>query len=177
MSDEKRFFLLKTVLMCGFLITLSPTHAQTRHQSEIPATLLSVIDEDDRNCVLNEGGIRKHVRVAPIRLAPKGKQILIRGSDSCLCGAQNCPFWIYRKVTGQYELLLKGIGSTKVNAGRKLAFGYRDLITETHASANETLIRTYRFDGKHYQASRCVSRDYFDDNGRPVKVPVFRPCE
>ncbi|HJZ82929.1 MAG TPA: TlpA disulfide reductase family protein, partial [Pyrinomonadaceae bacterium] len=95
----------------------------------------------------------------------------------CLCGAQNCQFWIYRRTGKKYELLLRGPGSTKVMAGGHAAKGYRDVISESHASAVETIVRTYRYDGQQYQALRCISRAYYDDNGKYTKKPIDRPCE
>jgi hypothetical protein len=159
-------------------IMASTGHGQTRSRLNAPKELLDVLDPDDRNCVVTNGGLSKSVSVQPIQLAAdRSRQILVRGSGLCLCGAQNCAFWIYRKIGGKYELLLKGTGSTKVRAGQKSAKGYRDVISESHASANETILRTYRYDGTQYQLQSCVNRAYYDDNGNYVKKPIDRPCE
>jgi thiol-disulfide isomerase/thioredoxin len=152
--------------------------AQTRSGLNAPKELLDVLDKEDRDCVVTNGGLSKSVRVQAIQLAADhSRQILVRGSGLCLCGAQNCGFWIYRKTGNRYELLLKGTGSTKVRAGEKSAKGYRDVISESHASANETILRTYRYDGSQYQVQSCVNRAYYDDNGKYVKKPIDRPCE
>ena len=61
--------------------------------------------------------------------------------------------------------------------GRSLvARRYRDIVSESHASAIETIVRTYRFDGSEYRLARCLSRAYYDDNGKPTKDPISRPC-
>ena len=104
------------------------------------------------------------------------RMLLVRGSGSCLCGAQNCGFWVYRQKNRNYQLLLKGAGSIKVNAARNSSNGYRDIVSESHASAIETIVRTYRFNGADYQLARCLSRAYYDDHGKPTKVPISRPC-
>src|SRR5262245_24053705 len=176
MSDKSKIPLL---MACAFLILLVSAvgHGQTRTRLRAPKALLELIDPEDRDCV-KETGLDKSVTVRPIRLASdRSQQLLIRGSGSCLCGAQNCGFWIYRKIGSKYELLLKGIGSTRVRAGQKSAKGYRDVISESHASAMETIVRTYRYDGSQYQMQRCVNRAYYDDNGNSTKKPVERPCE
>src|SRR4051812_46162226 len=85
---------------CGFLIMAATSIAfgQNRRRIQPPGTLLDVLDKEDRECVLTNGGLSKAVSVQSIRLAADGtNQLLIRGSGTCLCGAQNCGFWIYRK--------------------------------------------------------------------------------
>lgn len=162
--------LIASVLAICIVSTTS--YAQRRPRLKAPAALLEVIDKDDLNCV-TQSGLAKSVTVTPIKLArDRTQQLLISGAGFCLCGAQNCAFWIYRKRGSNYELLLTGAGSRKVSAGGTAAHGYRDVVSQSHASAAETIIRTYRFDGARYQLKRCVSRAFYDDNGHPT----YRPC-
>ena len=168
------------LVICGAVLTIfaASTSAQRRVRIPPPMSLLDVLDKDDRECVLTNGGLSKSVTVRSIRLGSDGtRQLLVRGSGSCLCGAQNCGFWVYRKRNQNYELLLKGAGSTRVNAARNSSQGYRDIVSQSHASAIETIVRTYRFNGSEYRLARCVSRAYYDDNGNPTKVPISRPCQ
>ena len=168
--------LVVSAILISILATVS--HGQTRARMKAPKELLDVLDPDDRNCVVTSGGLSKSVSVQTIQLAAgHSSQILVRGSGLCLCGAQNCGFWIYRKTNNRYELLLTGTGSTKVRAGQNTTKGYRDVISESHASANETILRTYRYDGNQYQVQSCVNRAYYDDNGKFVKKPIDRPCQ
>jgi peroxiredoxin len=154
----------------------SSTRAQRRHPPKAPNNLLATLDQDDRHCV-QQSGLDKSVAVTPIQLAVnRRRQILVRGSGLCLCGAQNCAFWIYQKTGQNYELLLKGTGSTKVEAVRASAKGYRNVVSESHASASETIVRTYRYDGSRYQLLTCVNRAYYDDNGKYTTKPTNRPC-
>lgn len=167
-------FLFMVALMG--LIFSAPCQGQRRSRLKAPKALLDLIDKDDRDCVL-QTGLQKSVSVTPIQLAHDGtRQILIKGAGVCLCGAQNCPFWIYRKSGNDYELLLTGTGSTRVRAGRRSAKRYRDVISQSHASAAETIIRTYRYDGARYQLTHCVNRAYYDDNGTYTKRPTYRSC-
>ena len=167
------------ILIACLLFSLQPgvSQGQSRRHLSAPIALLEILDKEDRDCVVTNGGLGKAVHVQSIQLAAgRTTQILVRGSGLCLCGAQNCLFWIYRKTGNRYELLLSGTGSRKVRAGHKSAHGYRDVITESHASANETILRTYRYDGSQYQLERCVNRAYYDDNGNYTKKPTYRPC-
>jgi peroxiredoxin len=163
---------------CGVLMNVaaSVTKAQQRVRISAPASLLEILDKDDRDCVLTNGGLRKSATVQSIRLVHGTRQLLVRGSGSCLCGAQNCGFWVYRKNGSKYELLLEGAGSIKVSAARTSANGYRDIVSQSHASAAETIIRTYRYDGSRYQLLNCVNRAYYDDRGKYTRYPTNRPC-
>jgi hypothetical protein len=178
MSDKIRFPLVGIFIANAFLISILSVHtqAQTKRRLAAPKSLLEVLEPEDRDCVL-QSGLNSSVTVQAIQLAGRSRQILVRGSGLCLCGAQNCGFWIYRKTGNGYELLLKGIASVKVRAANTVAKGYRDIVSETHASANEIIVRNYRYDGRAYQLQRCVNRAYYDDNGKFTKEPNYRPCE
>src|SRR3954469_9343414 len=106
---------------CGILILIATSiaHGQNRSRLQPPKALPDMFQKEDRDCVLTNGGLSKAVSVQSIRLAADGtSQLLIRGSGMCLCGAQNCGFWIYRKKSRDYELLLAGTGATKVRAAK-----------------------------------------------------------
>ena len=167
------------LIISGFLILIfsAGVYAQRTQRLEAPNALLELLHKEDRDCV-TQSGLNKSVTVRRIRLArDRTQQILIRGAGLCLCGAQNCGFWIYRKTGGDYKLLLQGTGSVKVTIGRQSARGYRDVISYSHASAAETIIRTYRYDGSQYQLQRCVDSANYDDNGKYIKKPISRPCD
>jgi hypothetical protein len=159
-------------------VTRAATFSPKPRRIKVPESVTRDLDDEDRNCVVSDGGINKHVRAELFSLAAKNsREVLVRGSGLCLCGAQNCGFWIYRSVAGRHELLLKGIGANKILRGRTVANGYRDVIAESHASAIQTIVRTYRFDGTQYKLHRCVSRDYFDGQGNELNQPRLTPCQ
>lgn len=177
MPDQIRFPLVGIIIASAFLLSISVnTQAQTKRRLPAPKSLLEVLDAEDRDCVL-QSGLDKSVTVQPIPLARQGGQVLVRGSGLCLCGAQNCGFWIYRRTGNKDELLLKGVGSVRVRIGKSAAKGYRDIVADSHASAAETIVRTYRYDGRAYQLQRCVNVAYYDDNGKYTSKPHYRPCE
>jgi len=155
----------------------SPSIAGQTRPPLAPKSLLTELDKEDRDCVVNNGGLTKNVTVESIKLTLKTPQILVKGSGVCLCGAQNCGFWIYQQKGNHAELLLKGAGATKVTPGQHFSKGYRDVISESHASAIENIIRAYRYDGSRYQLQKCVSRSFFDNSGKQTNMPLERPCE
>ena len=177
MNDQTRLPTMVVLMMFGIIMLGGSPHAAAQSRPlQAPTSLLAELEKEDRDCVVNNGGLAKNVRVEPIKLTSKRPQILVKGSGVCLCGAQNCGFWIYQRKGNKTELLLKGAGATKVRAGRYLSNGFRDVISESHASAIEKIIRTYRYDGSQYQMQRCVSRGLFDETGKQTSVPVERPC-
>lgn len=178
MIDKIRIRSIGILITCSLLSLLpSVNQGQSRRRLNAPPALLEILDKEDRDCVVTNGGLNRSVHVQPIQLAANpSRQMLVRGSGLCLCGAQNCLFWIYRQTGNRYELLLTGAGSTKVSAGQKSAKGYRDVITESHASAAETILRTYRYDGSGYRLQSCINRAYYNDNGDYTKNPTLRPC-
>lgn len=160
------------------LLSASTVAAQRRTRIPVPKSLLQSLAREDRECVLTNGGARRAFRIQAVRLAADGtRQFLIKASNSCLCGAQNCRFWIYRKQGHTYQALLTGEGATKIRPARQSAKGYRDIVSESHASAIETILRTYRFDGQAYQLRRCLTRAYYDKDGHPQNTPTLRPCD
>ena len=177
-NDTSRIPLTVLLILLGVIISANSTRiaAQSRARPA-PKSLLTELEKEDRNCVVNNGGLMKNVTVESIKLSSKSPQILVKGSGLCLCGAQNCGFWIYQQPGNKARLLLKGAGATKVTAGRYSSKGLRDVISESHASAIEKVIRTYRYDGSRYQLQKCVNRAYYDNSGKPTSLPVERPCE
>jgi hypothetical protein len=175
MPDHLRVSRLEVFITAALLILILVNAAAAQKQRKLhpPKALLEAIDPEDRDCVTQNGNLNKSVTVQPIRLSERGRQLLIRGSGLCLCGAQNCGFWIYQGSA----LLLKGPGATKVKAGRSSAKGYRDVVSESHASAAETIVRTYRYDGRVYQLHQCIDRAYYDERGYRTTVSRDRPCE
>ncbi len=161
---------------CLFLVCANFVFAQPSRQIKAPERLLRDLNEEDRTCVLNEGGLRKHVRVRPLKVSSIRRAILVKGSTSCLCGAQNCGFWIYERVGSTYNLLLRGTGATKIGLGRSFHEGLRDIVAQSHASAIETNIFTFWFTGTQYLLHRCVSRVYYDENGNIIKKPRYQRC-
>jgi hypothetical protein len=180
MAPHRAHRYLFAFVLCTFSwsITAAATRSSKPQRIKVPETVTRDLDGEDRDCVVSDGGINKHVRAELINLAARNsREVLVRGSGACLCGAQNCGFWIYRRVAGRYELLLKGVGANKVMRGRNVANSYRDVVAESHASAIQKIVRTYRFDGRQYLIHRCVSRDYFDGQGNELKKPRLTPCQ
>jgi hypothetical protein len=106
-------------------------------------------------------GAAKDMSVETIDLNHDGKpEFMVEGVlGGMLCGASNCPSWIYRKTRDGYSLLLSESGSG-ISVEKSSTNGYRDLRNSGHYSASETYVTIYRFDGRKYRARECSIQDY-----------------
>ncbi|HKP75958.1 MAG TPA: hypothetical protein VJT67_10475, partial [Longimicrobiaceae bacterium] len=66
------------------------------------------------------------------------------------CGAANCPRWIYRELPGgQFQQVFDGAGA-RIDVLPERTNGWPALVSVGHMSANETVFRRSRFDGRRY---------------------------
>ncbi len=182
MKDQTSYrFALRLSLFCvlGMLLIAPSIFAQNRKQIKVPKEIARLImnDNETRECVQQNGGVDKNLKAESISLGRNStSDVLVQGAYPCTCGVQNCTHWIYRKATNGYELLLTIDSAVKVIPKNIFTNGYRDINAEGHASALETYISTYKFDGQKYQLKGCVVRSYLDKNGRQLKRPIFKKC-
>lgn len=111
-------------------------------------------------------------------------EVLIRGKSLTLCSPTgNCPFWIYRKTRGGYELLLAAEGVQTYKFRRAITGAYPDLQTTMHGSAFDGDLSVYKFDGRRYQLRECGSYSYrFHDHAGRVRerdqpLITLGPCD
>jgi len=95
---------------------------------------------------LNKDGVKEQIIRA--KSSPKA---------SFYCGATgNCSTWILSRKGNGYKILLDA-GSVKyVEIQAKTTNGYRDLMTRYGSGAMNHYLRTFKFNGKKYQAEKCV---------------------
>src|SRR5262249_13228996 len=104
MVDNTRIAGIVVLVMTGVIAFLPQRVVARTRPSLPPKSLLTKLEKEDRDCVVNNGGLKKNVRVDSIELRWKGEQMLVRGSGACLCGAQNCGFWIYQRKGNKTDL-------------------------------------------------------------------------
>ena len=107
--------------------------------------------------------------MGPAKFSSEARGFVYAGRKTAASGSN-------QRQGAKYDLLLKGAGANRVSAARTSAQGYRDIVSQSHASAGETIVRTYRYDGSHYRLLRCVDRGYYDDDGKKSTTPRERPC-
>src|SRR5579862_4719979 len=98
----------------GLVVVLFVLAFPVPGRAAIPAPALSggqalaIVGRDDsgvRRCIREDPkAMRAGVSVRPIAAQPRLELIEIQAS--CICGAQNCPFWVYRLDGGPPRQLL-----------------------------------------------------------------------
>jgi hypothetical protein len=98
-------------------------------------------------------------RVGFIALAENGsKQIVVMG-PSLLCGAANCPIWIFIRRGGHLSVALDGDG-VLLTVLQPSSKGFHDVATGDHLSGFDTIYRDYRWDGRKYVQTGCYLTRY-----------------
>jgi hypothetical protein len=156
--------------------------SQSRHQATVKEKreILQQLVKDDegvRQSIKDyDGGFNSAVQnmsVEKIDLNHDGQlEFMVEGVlGTMLCGASNCPSWVYRKAGNTYKLLLSDSGSG-ISLERSSTNGYRDLRVSGHYSASETYVTIHKFDGNKYRAKDCSIHEYV---GKQVQI-TRRKC-
>ncbi|MGI8542882.1 MAG: hypothetical protein ACR2MD_05310 [Aridibacter sp.] len=93
-----------------------------------------------------------------------------------LCGSVNCQVWIYRKTKNGYSQIPFEESVTSLKTLKTKTKGYFDIQIEGHASAAESEIRIYKFNGSGYKISECFSKEYvvISRTGKVIKLKTPR---
>ena len=94
------------------------------------------------------------------------------------CGATgNCSFWIFRKTGRDYKLILDGYGQT-FTVQKESSNGFRDIVVASHASATDSGLTLFRYEGGQYREAGCYEANWAPIvNGvrRELKDPLITP--
>jgi len=80
------------------------------------------------------------------RISQNPRLVLITVHHRCPCGAQNCPFWVYRLSGASPELVLNDL-AVSVKAVPARASAVPEIVAVSHASAFLSMEIRYRFEG------------------------------
>jgi len=111
-------------------------------------------------------------------------EIIAQASDMRAgCGATgNCPFWVFKKVSGGYKLLLDtrdkdGIGGAElITVESSRTNGFNDFVLAVHDSAFEMDLIVYRFRNGLYRQSACYDASWVSTAGgrwHDLKYPMI----
>jgi hypothetical protein len=117
-------------------------------------------------------------RVKLIDLSADGvREVVAQGMVNC--GATgNCPFWVWRKGKGKYELLLEGYAQT-FTIQESVTNGFYDIVLSTHGSSSSGDLKVYRYHDGAYQEAGCYDYDWDVVEGEKVREltePRLTPC-
>lgn len=117
-----------------------------------PARAMSALVRDDftvQACMpQHDKGIREALTVQA--LASNPRLALVQVQESCVCGAQNCPFWVYRVDGGAAKQILADYVISIQTVARRS--GPPDIVTLAHDSALVSDGTRYAFANGSYVA-------------------------
>lgn len=81
--------------------------------------------------------------------ADKLPDLVVKGQNSCLWGANIGPFWVFRNTGRGYALVLR-TDALSLSIQPERTRGFRNIHTRS-ASARQVFTRLFRFNGQNYQ--------------------------
>lgn len=100
--------------------------------------------------------------------------VAVQPSDNELCGASgNCSFWIVDLRHRRVLLNAIGIRSFAVSSAQRGPMP--DIITGSHASANEEEYIRWHFHGSSYERGECATVASANGDGQPYPTPKITP--
>jgi hypothetical protein len=98
-----------------------------------------------------------------------------------LCGAANCPLYVFQKTGTNYRVILEKGAAQSVTTQKTRTNGYLDLIVGMHGSATEQGLFVYQFRQGRYWRTHCfnASLAYEDKDGELHELDEARitPCK
>lgn len=139
---------------------------------------LRVLNRDDetvRACVQGHLSALSAANVRLTLLSRDPELVLVElYDDTCVCGAHNCPYWVYRVRGGEDERLLAS-WAYGVKVVPTAGDGVPDLVDASHDSAAISFQTRYTYrSGAYVEAESWRLRG--DTERKPLRVPVhFAP--
>jgi hypothetical protein len=122
----------------------------------------------------------KQTRVKFTDLNGDGALEVIAQPTGNICGATNCPLYIFHKAGKNYRVILEKGAAQTVRVGKTRTNGYLDLVVGMHGSATEEGLFVYQFIGGRYRRTHCYNESFteLDENGevRKLEEPRITPC-
>ena len=170
-------------------ISITEVHSAKPKQpkpAEIPNEIIEFLKSDESvdRCLQENGGVPENLTAERLNLTGgPNSEILVRGINTCLCGANNCVHWIFQRAAVGYKLILEVYAIQAIEVQKTKSNGFSDLIASMHGSAFDHDLSLYKFNGDKYQRTKCMrsSSSYIDSEGRERirKRPLITPvnCE
>lgn len=173
------------VASLGIALALWPTlaHSQARQRVAVPRQVVVDIHRDTLWEIIPESldSLAANLVAEPMDLDEDGTPELVVMGQRMMCGAANCPAWIYRRTSSGWELMVV-VGSIQtIEMEWTVSHGYRDILVSQHGSAFDSEFRRYSYDGRRYRPVFCYDSRYhvLDSHGEihELKRPMITPVE
>ncbi len=98
-----------------------------------------------------------------------------------ICGAANCPLYVFQKTGTNYRVILEKGAAQTVTVQRTRTNGYLDVVVGMHGSATEEGLFVYQFREGRYRRTHCYNES-FEELGKDGEVhelekPRITPCQ
>jgi hypothetical protein len=162
----------KVLLTLPALALLAPSALA---EEPVPAAVRAAIEkqlrQDDAEARDCDRGTLK-LDISPIALDEAHSPAYeVRAGGSCLCGAVNCPEWVYRRDSERFVLLLKDSGFG-LEAASESHHGWRDVIVSGHSSALVSFHNHHQFDGRRYRLVEATVENMDTGETKPAQRPI-----
>jgi hypothetical protein len=98
-----------------------------------------------------------------------------------ICGAANCPLYVFQKTGTKYQVILEKGAAQTVTIQKSRTNGYLDVIVGMHGSATEQGLFVYQFRQGRYWRTHCfnASFTYVGKDGEVHELEEARitPCK
>jgi len=186
--EDQRFILdkivskrLPVVCLDALIITLLFSfvgHSQVPDIVNVPTEIVVQLLQDElfgEIISVADDGSSENLVAIPTNLNADATRELIVHGVCFVCGAQNCPHWIFERSANGYRLLLDVGVAQNVELQSVFTNGYRDIVARFHNSALDHTFAVFKFDGQSYQLIECgrefdLLEDRVDETGNALPL-------
>lgn len=98
-----------------------------------------------------------------------------------ICGAANCPLYVFQKTGTNYRVILEKGAAQTVTVQRTRTNGYLDVVVGMHGSATEEGLFVYQFGKGRYRRTHCYNESFTelgkDGEVHELEKPRITPCQ
>jgi hypothetical protein len=123
----------------------------------------------------------EQTRVKFIDLNGDGAPEVIAQPIGDICGAANCPLYVFQKIGTNYRAVLRKGAAQTVTVQRTRTNSYLDVVVGMHGSATEEALFVYQFSEGRYRRTHCYNES-FAELGKDGEIhehesPRITPCQ
>lgn len=152
MSMYKTLCILLCIPLTGFSSEEFSIEDHWWSQGDIPVSVIydlrSDIDLNESGCV--ESSVADTLESTQVQLSPGKTSVIVKPKSWCLCGAYNCPVWVYAIKDGKARRIWSTKGTGVVEILDKSVNGYRQ-IRESGGTAGHSYMGLWEWDGGKYK--------------------------
>jgi len=123
----------------------------------------------------------EQTRVKFIDLNGDGVPEVIAQPIGNICGAANCPLYVFQKTGTNYRVILEKGAAQTVTVQRTRTNGYLDVVVGMHGSATEEGLFVYQFSEGRYRRTHCYNESFTylgkDGEVHELEKPRITPCQ